>query len=163
VVALDFKPFYAALAERLRLDLGSGLAELSRQNRSAKSFRTSDGAWAQPALVVLEDTLGSIVGEPSRPASVWQLGAILVLHSRVSADDQAPGEAVLDLVGKIADALRWREGEPQSDGANYWTTLGGAVLRAWLEGDVLVGDDVDGDAAQLSTVFHVRMLARPLI
>jgi hypothetical protein len=154
VAAPNFKPAFDALAERLQLS--SGAVRVSRQNLPAASFPE------KPAIVVLAESLGGLETDPARPASIWRLGAVVVIHARSSADDLVPDDANLDLVSGIVDALRWREGEPRSDGHSYWTTLGGAVLRAWLDGDILVEDYIDVRAAiQVQITLHVKMLFRP--
>ncbi len=146
---MDFRPIYAALATRLATDLSGSVVKVSRQNLPAKSFPD------QPALVVLEDTVTPLGATEAQPL-LWQLGAILVLHSRIVAQDLAPGEQVLDLISKIEAALRWRQGEAVSSGSRRWTTLGGLAIRAWME-EITVEDDID-DPGQASTIIRVKML-----
>jgi hypothetical protein len=145
---VNFKPIFAALADRMTSDLVS-VQEVSRRNLPAKSFPN------QPALVVLESSVGPL----DEPEQLWNLGAILVLHARTNAADMQPGEQLLDLISEVIGALSWRAGEPMGDGGSPWTTLGGLALWARPEGSAVIEDDVY-DAAQTSITIHVRMLVR---
>jgi len=144
---VNFKPYFAALAARMAADLKS-VQLVERRNLPAGSFPPEK----QPVLIVLEST----VAEVGPPPLLWDLGAILILHARIGGADMAPGEQHLDLISNVGDALRWRAGEPHGDQGNPWTTLGGLVRWARLEGDVTIEDDVV-DAAQVSITMRATM------
>jgi hypothetical protein len=147
---VDFRPIYAALAQRLQDDLGGAVKAVTRQNLPAGAFPE------QPALVVLE--YGLTPSDDDTYPVLWEeLSALLVLHTRTVGDDAAPGDQVLDLISKIDGALKWRTGEAHSDGNGRWTTLGGLVLRARL-GAVSIEDDLY-DPQQVSTKIRVLMRA----
>jgi hypothetical protein len=150
---VDFRPAYEALATRLGDDLRDVLrSPVERRDLPAGSFKTKD----QPALCVLEQG-DDPIPDDGRPVA-WQLSTLLVLHSRIGADDAAPGATLLDLRERVENALKWRAGEPRSpDG--YWTTLGGAVRQARL-GAVRFTNEGD-EAAQITTLMDVSMLVTP--
>ena len=148
---MDFRPIYQALADRLATDLGAAVAVVSRENLPATSYPD------QPALVVLASTLSTEGG--LRTPVRWELGATLILYSKVDAEeDRKPDDKLLDLVARVRTALGWRAGEPRSDGLGAWTTLGGKVLWAQLD-DAAIDDD-PRDPAQLKTYMHVTMSVR---
>lgn len=156
---MDFRPAYRALKDRLEADLSDVVFTVTRKNLPAKAFAPEN----QPALVILE--LGDDpYPDPDNPFA-WELHALLVLHLRVGGEDEAPGDAVLELRDRVERALMYQpqpdgppRREPRSDDG-YWTTLGGAVLRARLESVSI--DDAIGDAAQVSQLFQVSMLVTP--
>lgn len=155
---MDFRPIFAALARRLEEDLGSAVVIVERRNLPATAFgEGAGGSPGQPALVVLATAVNPVSGTGAIPIH-YELGATLVLHTRISGEDLTPDDQVLDLVSKIEAALAWREGEPRSDGIGYWTTLGGLVRRAWLE-EIAIEDNLY-DSAQVSTLMRVRILAK---
>lgn len=139
---------FTALAERLQQDVPA-IQSVTRRNLPATAFPPEK----QPALVVLEYS-----ATPSGAPVLWALLAVLVLHVRVSGDDQAPGAGQMDLIARVVDALRWRSGEPAGDSGSPWTTLGGLVAYARPEADLTIQDDLD-DPAQVSVVMQVSMLA----
>ncbi len=148
---MDYKPVFQALADRFAADMGSSVLPggVTRKNLPASAFKE------QPALCVVEDSLG-YRGGIEVPLS-REVGAIVVLHARVLGDAAAPGNAHLDLISRVEDALKWHAGERTSNTAAQWTTLGDRVRYARLAEEVAIDDDVH-DASQVTITLRVRML-----
>jgi hypothetical protein len=146
---VDFRPAYEALATRLGDDLRDVLrSPVSRKNLPAGAFKPKD----QPALVVLETGFAPL-NDDAAPLA-WKLDALLVLHSKVGADEDAPGASLMTLIAAVEAALRWRPSEPPGDDG-YSTTLGGTVWNAKL-GPVTITDDEE-QADQVTTLLQVSM------
>ncbi len=159
---MDFRPAYAALAERLEVDLvrQAGLVRtVSRRNLPATSFEEAE----QPAVLVLESSVDKVTDGNDPTPIAWRLGALLVVYLRVSGDDGAsdetaapPGDAVLQLVAALHGALEWHGGEPPAEDFGSATTLGGKCKGAWLEDQAEIGVDVK-DASQMIVLLDVTM------
>lgn len=153
-MAINRDQFYAALLARMQAKTA-----FKRYDRRALDFTQVND---QPALLVLEGDQEAMHGGPSLP-TVWKLDAILVIYARTT-ELKTPGKSLNDLIDSVEAALERQPGEaggnPFTGTADQqYTTLGGLVRRAWINGRVQVNPGTEGE--QGIAIIPVEMLVQP--
>lgn len=152
-MAVNRDSIYAALFARLQAQTA-----FKQYERRALDFTQVS---AQPALLVLEGDQDVAHASPSLPAIV-KLEAFLVIYAKTT-EQKTPGKVLNDLITSIEAALERQPGEAggtfAGSGDQQYTTLGGLVRRAWINGRVQLNPGTEGE--QGIAIIPVEMLVQP--
>lgn len=151
---------YQALADRIGVALSSvDLDSVSMAGWTVtRVYRNFDDLdLPQPACVVVA-TMQEPVGTGPGNVHLWRLDAHAIVQFRDVASDSVSDSHVNQIIDAIDDCLNAQPNEPDSDGGVH-TTLGGAVIRASIEGKIIIDQGVPGTLeTQTFVVIPITML-----
>ncbi len=127
---------YQALYERLT----AKVTDLAHTSRKWQDYTQVP---AQPAMLVVA-THHTPETEPRLP-TVWKLGAEVIFYVKVDpASTDSPDTALNGWIEQVDAALAIQPGERAPHGPATQTTLGGAVIRAWMSGPTTLFQGLEG-------------------